>query len=540
MDLAPHQSVAVQLFCDRLRTLDVDTDVYSEYVVGILLDNEDSSDEEVIQEAADALSAVVQEDTARCLVQELHRNLNNTSLRARSNTENSSQEVNLPPDNADSTGQLLSDDHSGQDAPDPFSAQLPDGSDNDPETDQHQIGFDVNSDLFPGSSYVNEEPGDEYADADFAAALEDETALEEYLQDTDRQEWLSAESLQTEDSIFSLLNFHFSRSLTVDDSGSDDHQDTRRPCIFFMSGSCFRADCQFSHDMRNIPCRYFASGSCLKGADCLFLHQSPSLKTSETTARDENIVSLSADDFPSLTTEPRGTQAAGAHQQLQGSNSMWTEKVKTKHKAAAQPLSSTHSPPSSRLARMKGQAGAESIKWVDVGESLSELYADMRHQALAQGSLRNKCFQKAVESYKAGDKAAARRFSRQGRYHDEQMKRLNEKAAEEMFCTRNASTAKNVIDVHGLHVQEALDRLDTFLSQFTAHVHCSSASSGSSAASRAQYAYIITGTGHHSVQTRYKAKLQPVIVEELRRRQLQVFDCSKDGRGGLLRVTMPS
>ena len=60
MDLAPHQSVAVQLFCDRLRTLDVDTDVYSEYVVGILLDNEDSSDEEVIQEAADALSAVVQ------------------------------------------------------------------------------------------------------------------------------------------------------------------------------------------------------------------------------------------------------------------------------------------------------------------------------------------------------------------------------------------------------------------------------------------------------------------------------------------------
>ncbi|KAK7075839.1 hypothetical protein SK128_009487 [Halocaridina rubra] len=50
---------------------------------------------------------------------------------------------------------------------------------------------------------------------------------------------------------------------------------SRRPCTFFMEGSCRRNDCKFSHDLASITCRFWEEGSCLKGITCPFLHGYP-------------------------------------------------------------------------------------------------------------------------------------------------------------------------------------------------------------------------------------------------------------------------
>lgn len=50
---------------------------------------------------------------------------------------------------------------------------------------------------------------------------------------------------------------------------------SRRPCTFFMEGSCRRSDCKFSHDLSSITCRFWEEGSCLKGITCPFLHGYP-------------------------------------------------------------------------------------------------------------------------------------------------------------------------------------------------------------------------------------------------------------------------
>lgn len=52
----------------------------------------------------------------------------------------------------------------------------------------------------------------------------------------------------------------------------------RKPCSFFMSGSCHKSDCKFSHDLKSITCRFWREGiegrgdGCFKGDSCLFLH----------------------------------------------------------------------------------------------------------------------------------------------------------------------------------------------------------------------------------------------------------------------------
>lgn len=46
----------------------------------------------------------------------------------------------------------------------------------------------------------------------------------------------------------------------------------RKPCSFFMEGSCKRSDCKFSHDLSTIICRFWEEGDCFKGDLCPFLH----------------------------------------------------------------------------------------------------------------------------------------------------------------------------------------------------------------------------------------------------------------------------
>ncbi|GBL77144.1 hypothetical protein AVEN_12776-1 [Araneus ventricosus] len=46
----------------------------------------------------------------------------------------------------------------------------------------------------------------------------------------------------------------------------------KRPCCFFLQGTCTRSDCKYSHDLSTITCRFWSDGSCFKGSTCPFLH----------------------------------------------------------------------------------------------------------------------------------------------------------------------------------------------------------------------------------------------------------------------------
>jgi len=167
------------------------------------------------------------------------------------------------------------------------------------------------------------------------------------------------------------------------------------------------------------------------------------------------------------------------------------------------------------------------------------------------------------------------------------MEELHEQACQQIFQSRNASHP-DVLDLHGLHVDEALSILETFLlkqarelvdgppsqsqpsqSQPSRAQHKSavatatglyngsfssatttssalssssgSASSGGGGGGKGSHAgfklvYVITGTGHHSQSK--KARLQPAVQKFLAERGYASVDTSPDGRGGMLTVTI--
>jgi hypothetical protein len=163
------------------------------------------------------------------------------------------------------------------------------------------------------------------------------------------------------------------------------------------------------------------------------------------------------------------------------------------------------------------------------------------------------------------------------------MEELHEQACQQIFQSRNSSHP-DVLDLHGLHVDEALSILETFLlkqarelvdgppqsqsqssraqhksavatatglyngsfSSATATSSALSASSGSGSSGGGgggkgthagfKLVYVITGTGHHSQSK--KARLQPAVQKFLAERGYASVDTSPDGRGGMLTVTI--
>eukprot|EP00043_Microstomoeca_roanoka_P009460 m.89755 g.89755 ORF g.89755 m.89755 type:complete len:893 (-) comp14591_c0_seq6:387-3065(-) len=169
-------------------------------------------------------------------------------------------------------------------------------------------------------------------------------------------------------------------------------------------------------------------------------------------------------------------------------------------------------------------------QWVSTGQELSQTYLNLRGEAIEEAKLRNKLLQQATQAYIAGNPAEAKRLSRIGREHDERMKVLHRRAAETLFTTRNKVLPdENMLDLHGLHVKEAIEYLSVFLDQLQAsnkHTIC----------------YVITGTGHHSQHKHLHhantARLLPAIQRWLSEHGYSYTDASTDKRGGMLCVTL--
>ncbi|KAI9313647.1 hypothetical protein BX666DRAFT_1978639 [Dichotomocladium elegans] len=128
-------------------------------------------------------------------------------------------------------------------------------------------------------------------------------------------------------------------------------------------------------------------------------------------------------------------------------------------------------------------------------------YDRLRELAKHEAEQRNACYERSKAAYQAGDGAEAKSLSVQGHKHDEAMKRYNQQAADLVFEEKNRGRSPYEIDLHGLFVKEAAEKVDEALRR------CQKDGQ--------DHLIIIVGKGLHSPGQ--IAKLKPAIVEMVKK-----------------------
>ncbi|CDP13485.1 unnamed protein product [Coffea canephora] len=178
----------------------------------------------------------------------------------------------------------------------------------------------------------------------------------------------------------------------------------------------------------------------------------------------------------------------------------------------------------------RGSARAAPI-WLETGEAVANMYSEMREEARDHARVRNAYFEQARQAYLVGNKALAKELSLKGQLHNMQMKAAHGKAQDSIYRQRNPGNPdgrgqERIIDLHGLHVTEALHILKRELSILR--------NAARSAEQRLQV-YICVGTGHHTRGSRTPARL-PIAVQRYLLEE-EGLDYSEP-QPGLLRVVI--
>lgn len=142
-----------------------------------------------------------------------------------------------------------------------------------------------------------------------------------------------------------------------------------------------------------------------------------------------------------------------------------------------------------------------SSRWVSSGDAVSKLYASCRERASAEARQRNKHFELASKKARAGNGAEAARLGSLGRAANARMKALHDEAADLLWNANNSRERLDLIDCHGLHISEALERLPGALND--------ASSTGRASVN------VVFGTGHHSKPGGGAARLRPAIIQYL-------------------------
>ncbi|KAI3801547.1 hypothetical protein L1987_29655 [Smallanthus sonchifolius] len=173
--------------------------------------------------------------------------------------------------------------------------------------------------------------------------------------------------------------------------------------------------------------------------------------------------------------------------------------------------------------------------WLETGDAVANMYSEMRGEARDHARLRNAYFEQARQAYLVGYKALAKELSVKGQLHNMQMKAAHGKAQESIYRQRNPVSPgmqsngrghERIIDLHGLHVTEAIHVLKRDLTMLR---------NVARSADQHVQVYICVGTGHHTRGTRTPARL-PVAVQRYLLEE-EGLDYSEP-QPGLLRVRL--
>ncbi|NWV17267.1 N4BP2 protein, partial [Origma solitaria] len=132
-------------------------------------------------------------------------------------------------------------------------------------------------------------------------------------------------------------------------------------------------------------------------------------------------------------------------------------------------------------------------------------YDDLRAEAFCHQQKRQECLKKAGEAYRMGMKPVAAFYAHQGRLHEQKMKEANHAAAVQIFERVNTSLLPmNVLDLHGLHVDEAVNQLSRVLQEKSEEYQQTGGK---------PYLCVITGRGSHSQGG--VARIRPAAIRYL-------------------------
>ncbi|GFP91417.1 polyadenylate-binding protein-interacting protein 7 [Phtheirospermum japonicum] len=176
----------------------------------------------------------------------------------------------------------------------------------------------------------------------------------------------------------------------------------------------------------------------------------------------------------------------------------------------------------------QGQAHAAPI-WLETSEAVGNMYAEMRGEARDHALIRKAYFEQARQAYLIGNKALTKELSIRRQMHNIQMKEPHEKAQESIYHQRNtsdmqANRRERMIDLHGLHMSEAIHVLKRELAVFR---------NAARSVDLRLLVYICVGIGHHTrgswTPSRLPTAVQRYLLEE------EGLDFSEP-QPGLLRV----
>lgn len=282
-------------------------------------------------------------------------------------------------------------------------------------------------------------------------------------------------------------------------------------CRYYLhDGKCLRADCRFSHDINVLICKFWLRGSCLAGDACIFRHELPVEEDNDDIQNDINNDWSNPDNFPALASSMPVKEPVALKRTpdaIDGFPSLDALSLNTKN-SNVQPV-----PKFSQLAEnpfpnirgfSKNYSGSfgktkntvhippppAELKWLQTGGAMHAAYMDHRSDAIAHGNERNKMLTLAAEAWRRNDPASAKKFSQLAKEETMEMEAAHERSSQTIFNNRNKSLQNtNIVDLHGLHGNEAIHILQNVLEK---------------AELKRDIVYAIVGTGHHSKQGRDK------------------------------------